>query len=202
MKNKVNLFSLFVFIFGTTMSTYSQGYLVPNGVSAGKSGSAFIGFVTQNPANGDYTGFFLNSLGGNNFTFDSFADEGVRVFMLEPESPVSLPAIQSGSYTELTYNPRVYYIFADGSEFYVGLYTGTGYPQNGIYPDPSFGWALLKNDGGTIKLLDSALAYGADGIYAGTRTLINVPEPSTLLLTAIGGALALARRKRNPKPSR
>ena len=59
---------------------------------------------------------------------------------------------------------------------------------------PMHGWAQLKNNGGTIQLLDSALAYGADGIYAGTRTLITIPEPSTLLLS-VAGALLLGFRR-------
>jgi hypothetical protein len=184
-----------------------QGYIVPNGVTyigtTPFGGSEF--HVIQNPANSDYTGFLLPPQVVNTFSFGVFLDEGVRVFLLSPNDPVSLQSIQANSYTEL--GGASSYTFSPNTPFYVGLYSGYGPWDSqglytGIYRDPVFGWAELVNDGGTIKLLDSALAYGADGIYAGTRTLITIPEPSTLLLTAVGGALALARRIRNQNPSR
>jgi hypothetical protein len=78
------------------------------------------------------------------------------------------------------------YVFANnGSSFYVGLYTGYT-PQGGIYSNPLFGWAELENVNGSIQLLNSALEYQGGGIFAGTQTIIPVPEPGTFSLAALG----------------
>jgi hypothetical protein len=116
-------------------------------------------------------------------------DVGVRVFLVASNAPISLQPIQAQSYTELL-NPNTY-IFNQGSPFYVGLYTGNQpfAPPDGIYSDPLFGWARLVNNNGGILLLDSALAYKAGGIYAGTQNLIPVPEPSTVSLLVTGALL-------------
>jgi hypothetical protein len=81
-------------------------------------------------------------------------------------------------------------VFEDGIPFYVGLYTGH-FPQNGIYQDPVFGWALFVNNQGVIQMLDSALEYGGAGIYAGTQTII--PEPCTIAFFALGSLLLASR---------
>ena len=85
-------------------------------------------------------------------------------------------------------------MFNQGVPFYLGLYTGNQnfYPPSGIYTDPLFGWAKLINNQGVIQLLDSALAYKAEGIFAGTQLL--VPEPSSFALAALGGLLLGCRR--------
>lgn len=163
-----------------TVESRSQGYLVPNGVTNG----SFGGFhVLQNPTNSDYTGFFFIPQGGNTYIFNSFADEGVRVFMVEWNDPISVQAIQSNSYIEFASSSTV--SFQNGVSFYVGLYTGYGF--TGTYTDPVFGWAELAHNNGTFQLLDSALAANAVGIYAGTTTLI--PEPSALSLFGLGALL-------------
>ena len=109
----------------------------------------------------------------------------MRVFLVASIQPISLPPILANSYTELTYPNN--YVFQDSSPFYVGLYTGETFSQNGIYSDPLFGWARLVNNQGGIQLLDSALAYKTGGIYAGTQILI--PEPSGLALAVLGALL-------------
>lgn len=45
-------------------------------------------------------------------------------------------------------------------------------------------------------MLDSALEYGGVGIYAGTQTIILIPEPNTLGLFSLGGLLFGFRRLR------
>lgn len=111
------------------------------------------------------------------------------MFFVEFNDSISLQAIQANSYTELLY-PNTYSI-PNGADFYVGLYTGDSFPVNGVYADPLFGWGELFNNNGTFQLVDSALAYGSQGIYAGTLNL--VPEPSTLSLFGLG-ALPLGWR--------
>ena len=98
-------------------------------------------------------------------------------------------------YVELG-NPVANFMFGEGVPFYVGLYTGLGYPQDGPYTNPLFGWAQLVNNNGTIELLGSALEYGGGGIVAGTQTILPVPEPSVIVLAALGGLLFGFRRCR------
>jgi hypothetical protein len=156
--------------------------------------------VLQNPTNLDYTAFYFIPQSGSAFVFNSFADEGVRVFMVGYDAPISLAAIQANSYPELFTSST--YTIPNGADFYVGLYTGYNpwiivngnLVYTGIYTDPMFGWAELFNNNGTIQLVDSALAYGSQGIYAGTQSLI--PEPSALALFGIGVAALAWRRHR------
>jgi hypothetical protein len=170
---------------------HSQGYIVPNGVTY--DGNSSIGSqisVVSDPANGGSTSFFLDFQGADTFLFDTLADEGVRVFLVSYDDPISLQPILSQNYTELLFLNM--YVFGNGSPFYVGLYTGSAVPVNGIYPNPLFGWAQLVNNGGVIELLDGALEYGGAGIYAGTEIII--PEPRALALAALGALLLGFRR--------
>ena len=114
----------------------------------------------------------------------------MRVFLVPANTAFTLDSIQSGNFTELGYNPS--YIFQSGTPFYVGLYTGIQfelpYSPNPPYTylEPVFGWAKLVNNQGVIQLLDSGLAYQVAGIYAGTQTLIPVPEPTGISMAALG----------------
>jgi hypothetical protein len=162
----------------------AQGFLLTNGVRSVYSGSQFNLFVRQDPNSGNYTGFALDSHGGNTFLFNPLLDEGVRTFFVSSNAPISLQPILANSYAELTF-PNEYFL-SSGTPFYVGLYTGATYPQNGIYSDPLFGWAQLVNYNGVIQFLDGALEYGGGGIYAGTQNIIPLPEPGTLGLGALG----------------
>jgi hypothetical protein len=163
---------------------------VPNGVVyAGLHPLGYQVNVLRDPTNLYYTGFFLSPQGANTFRFEPVVDVGVRVFFASPNDPISLQPILTQNYTELLFPNS--YVFANGVPFYVGLYTGNQpfAPPDGIYTDPLFGWARLVNNNGVIQLLDSALAYKAGGIYAGTQNLIPVPEPSTVGLIALGALL-------------
>jgi|ERR1022692_1486901 hypothetical protein len=202
---KTNLKHLVIayYLFGATFQLHSQGYLVPNGVTyAGFDGSGYGINVIHDPTNQIATGFDLVPNGKtppsspfvNTYQFDPIVDVGVRVFLVSPNDPISLQPILSDSYTELTYPNS--YVFDAGTPFYVGLYTGNvqNAPPNGIYSDPLFGWAELENVGGTIELLNSAEEYQGGGIIAGTDTIIPIPEPSVLGLSALGGLLLAWRR--------
>ncbi len=197
MKKLLKPLAVLFLVLGKTLQLHAQGYIVPNGVVYSGS-SVFGGYeidVSHDPTNAYYTGFFLNPKGmtppasiyTNTFLFTSYVDVGVRVFLVEPNQPISLQPIMANTYTELTYPNN--YVFASGVPFYVGLYTGNQnyYPPNGIYTDPLFGWAELVNNQGVIQLLDSALEYGGGGIFAGTRTII--PEPGTFGLFGLGALL-------------
>ena len=184
-------------LFGALLQLHSQGYIVPNGVTyVGNAGAGYEIDVISHPPYSESTAFILRQQlqqGPNEFSFDAQADESVRVFFVSPNDPISLQPILSQSYTELLFSPT--YVFDNHVPFYVGLYTGFGYPDNGIYNDPVFGWAELVNNDGVIELLDSALEYGGGGIIAGTQTIIPIPEPSVIGLVAVG-SLCLGHRVR------
>lgn len=194
----------------TILATFklpAQGYIVPNGVTY--VGLNFFGAyeidVVQNPTNSDYTGFFLTPQGKtpptsvytNTFSFGTYLDEGVRVFVVSSDDPISLTPILMQQYAELGSTPSS--VFESSVPFYVGLYTGYS-PANGVYSDPLFGWARLVNNQGVIQLLDSALSYQAGGIYVGTQNLIPVPEPSGLALLFLSGSAWGIWRLRRRRP--
>ena len=185
--------------FGAVFQLHSQGYIVPNGVTQQGDGI----YVLQNPTNSDYTGFHLQPQGKtpptypviNSFLFNPLLDDGVRTFLVSSNQPISLPAIQSGSYSELMFPNS--YVFNHNAPFYLGFYTGyfpfdSSGNYTGIYRDPLFGWARMRNNQGVIELLEGALVYNAQGIYAGTQNLI--PEPSGFALTVLGTFLLGYRR--------
>jgi hypothetical protein len=192
MKAKPKLLAVVALTFGAIIRLYSQGYLVPNGVSSDFNGSMFVFHIIQTPNNGDYTDFAFFPNGGDTFEFASALDGGVRVFLVSPYDPISLQPIMAQSYTELL-SPLAY-SFDAGIPFYVGLYTGFGFPVNGVYSNPLFGWAELVNNGGVIQLLGGELEYGGGGIIAGTETIISIPEPTAIGLFALGGLLFAFQR--------
>ncbi len=168
---------------------------MPNGVSSVPEGTEYLFEVVQDPSDGDYTGFSLYRWGGNTtFLFSPLADEGVRTFVVSPNDSISMQPISEHHYSELSAGNT--YSFANQSQFYLGFYTGNSYPQNGIYNDPLFGWGQFENNNGTIRLLGGALEYGGGGIYAGTETIIPVPEPSTISLAVCGFAFLLFCRRK------
>jgi hypothetical protein len=181
----------------------SQGFIVPNGVVDGgyQPGLGYEINVVHDPNNYYYTGFFLNPKSINTFQFSSIVDVGVRVFQVSANDPISLQPILSQAYPELSY-PNTY-VFADGVPFYLGLYTGNVQqaPQDGIYNDPLFGWAELENVGGTIEFLNGTIEYQGGGIYAGTQTIIPVPEPNAVALTFLGALLPSFHRWRQLRKS-
>ena len=99
MKTKQTILRIVVFSFVTIVRIYSQGYLVPNGVTYAGYNPA-VGYeihVLQNPTNTDYTGFFLTPLGktqptvySNTFLFYPLLDEGVRTFFVSSNQPISI----------------------------------------------------------------------------------------------------------------
>ncbi len=198
MKTIQKVLSATALILTAALRLNAQGFIVPNGVTISPINTII---VRQNPASSDYTGFSLDFRMADTFLFNPFLDEGVRTFLVSLNQPVSLQPILADSYTEL--RPSNTYVFANGSPFYVGLYTGymPFDPQGhytGIYTSPLFGWAELVNNQGVIQLLDSALEYGGGGIFAGTQTIIPIPEPSTFGLFGLG-ALLLGWRFRHKR---
>ena len=188
---KIRFAAIVGFILISVQQIYSQGSIVPNGVTLTPVNMIR---VIQDTSDGNYTGFFLSYQSETSFQFSPLVDEQVRTFLVSPNDAVSLQPILANSYPELTAGNT--YSFANGSPFYLGFFTGNTFPVNGVYSDPLFGWARLVNVNGTIQLLDSALEYGGGGIIAGTQTIIPVPEPTTLGLAAVGLMLLGFRQMR------
>jgi hypothetical protein len=186
-------------ILGTAVKQYAQGYIVQNGVVAFPPvGTAYMFDVIQDPTIPDYTGFEFYGLGyqpNNVFTLDVVVDEGVRLFSVSQNSLISAQTISSGIYTEWT--PTSAYTLENHIPFMLGLYTGRGGPV--VYTDPVYGWVTLVNNNGAIQMLDSGIAYGSAGIYAGTLNFVNVPEPGTISLVALGLPLLWIFRKSGHK---
>ena len=64
--------------------------------------------------------------------------------------------------------------------------------------DKLYGWAIFQFDGTSVSVTSSALAVGADGIYAGTGIIIpkQVPEPSASVLFLVGIIGLLLKRNK------
>jgi hypothetical protein len=92
-----------------TAPSYSQGYILPDGVTCSSAGLSAVVHVMQSPTNGDDTGFILRprfmtpgSLYYTIFSFDpAVPDEGVRTFFASQNDPFSLESIQAGAYWQL-----------------------------------------------------------------------------------------------------
>ncbi|MCO5051889.1 MAG: hypothetical protein M9920_06265 [Verrucomicrobiae bacterium] len=183
----------------TAIGLHAQGYIVPNGVYT----NLFPGEIDVWNLGPQITGFMLEPWGRqapaaftNIFRFDEPITIGVRVFLVSPNDPISLRPTVANAHREFQFGET--YVFQSGAPFYVGLYTGAGfappYPPNPpfFYLDPVFGWAKLVNNRGVIQEVDYAVAHQAQGIFAGTTTII--PEPSSATLAMLG-ILALAFRR-------
>jgi hypothetical protein len=176
---------------------YSQGHIVPGGITARVGPPTVLEVDVLQSTNLDGTCFMFMPEAypaprhnTNVFTFNVCLDEGVRAFLVPSNAPFSLQPILQTNYTELKYGGTQ--VFERGVPFYVGFYTGHSpwimtngivVCYTGIYTNPVFGWAKLVNDQGVIQMLDSALEYGGAGIYAGTQTIIQLPEPPLLNIT-------------------
>jgi hypothetical protein len=213
MKTDITCIGVFCSLFCGVVELHSQGYIVPNGVSYGgyEPGFGYKISVVDNPAGvqsifSTSTQFGLNPIGmtqptayTNTFSIMLLTDIQVRLFLVSFNDPISLPAIQSQSYSELT-APTV---FQSGVPFYLALYTGYQFappyppthPYN--YLGPVLGWVELVNNQGAIQMLGSGLEYSGDGIFAGTQNIIQpAPEPGTLGLFALGGLIFSLHRRR------
>jgi hypothetical protein len=97
----------------------------------------------------------------------------------------SFPRVISGYHP--VDNPPVFV----GDDFYLAFTTIQTWGQ---FPTTGYGWVHLVDEGGTLRMLSNAIAYGASGIVVGA------PEPSTIGLALMTLTQWPARRR--PKESR
>lgn len=199
------------------LSTQAHALVEAGHWQASFSNGAFSVAVDQTP-DGNYTGVFMNYttkgvLSGITYN----VDEGADIFVVQPGTVFSnasiasqqLPFIEGPSSYPGTY-PKATVIV--GQDFYLGARTrSTGDPgfydavAAGTLQDffTTFGWAHFQVDTatGTLKLIDSAMAFREGGIVVGT--LQTVPEPSTMAMTGLGLlGLACATRARRRTTTR
>ena len=206
MKTIRNLLVAAVCLFSAVVQLQAQGYIVPNGVTYAGTSIDGVGYginVIYNPTTQYATGFALDPTGKtqpttytNTFSFNPIVDVGVRTFITSAGQAITTNVLLSGSLTELVYPSTV--IINSGSVLYLALYTGNVQfaPPNGVYDNPLLGWVELQNNQGVLQMAGGAIEYGGGGIFAGTQTIIPVPEPSILALSAVGVLLFGIGRRR------
>lgn len=165
-------------------------------------------FTVDQNIEGDYTVAWLSkidSLSKRQSTIEPVSyttDEGMDLYLAEPGRILTAQTIEFGYFSPLLVNGRFYaQAVPMPSTFYLAINTGVGFYENPFAPNRQvFGWAKVQNTTTGLKLLDSAMAYDALGIYVGTTTA--VPEPSTFGLAGLGGLfLAAVGRGRRRLPA-
>lgn len=149
-------------------------------------------FAASVPPHRDYTGFRFTSTGSFSYDYTgSFLDDGVSIFLVEPNEVFSEAAILGGQFVELKFGN----IYTFPLKFHLGIRTpALGVNVNSY--EPAYGWAEIRNSAnGDLVLVDHAIAYGAQGIIVGTLTA--VPEPSGTVLLGIGMLSLLGFRRRD-----
>lgn len=129
-------------------------------------------------------------------------DEESDWYVVEPGEVFGSASIAANAHPIIftTDNPRGP-VPVGGTDFYLGVSTGVGFAPtlDPFAPGPPnrdvFGWIRLRDNGGALEFVSSAVAYGAEGIIVGTTTAI--PEPATgagIVLLAMLGAVSRTRK--------
>jgi hypothetical protein len=146
--------------------------------------------VFQDEAGSDDTSIWVELTGSRLAAVDINLDEGSDWYLATLNEEFSAASIADGRHPVLLQVATPYVmneVEVGSGEFYLGVNTSQGEARD------VYGWARLRNDGGSLVLLDSAMAYGGSGIYIGTTQ--QVPEPSSALLLVVGFAGLLYRRR-------
>jgi hypothetical protein len=80
-----------------------------------------------------------------------------------------------------------------GQSAYIGYWDNRHGPGLTATNDDLFGWARVRNQSGSLTVIDSATAIGG-GIVIGT--LQQVPEPSSIMIVLLTAGVTLFRRRR------
>lgn len=137
---------------------------------------------------GDFTGTFwnYNAQAGTLRYVTTNIDEGSTLFLVKPGDVVSQAMVDAPGVNDLGNGEAAVVV---GREFYLGAATSSlsdpGVTWGNIEQRTSFGWALFQAQAdGSLKILDSAMAFREAGIVVGT--LQAVPEPGTWALMGLG----------------
>lgn len=123
-------------------------------------------------------------------------DEEADYYLVNQGAVLTSATVASGQFTPLFTTDHPYTVQVGlNDSFYLGIVTGLG-GTAGVGPNRNiFGWVKLQNASTGLTVIDSAMAYGFDGIVAGSTT--TVPESSTGMQFTLGLAgLAVAIRFR------
>ena len=188
-------------IFWATLQLHAQGTIIPNGITYYINGWYSSINIMNNDGYAQVNFYLAWDTSSDIFVITTIAGHSdARIFSFQIDQigdPFTLQGIQSDAYTELTLGPPwsgFSMTCEEGAPFYLGFYTGTQDGYDKIFTDPVLGWGLFENVGGIIKMLDSGLESGGDGIIVGTLEL--VPEPTTCAVFLFGLAGFLGFRKR------
>jgi PEP-CTERM motif-containing protein len=175
-----------------------------NIVFAGPFDNGLLGNYTatvyQDVARTNPTSVWLNFDGANLGITATNIDEGSDWYFVHPGDQFGTATIAAGQFQAvLPYNvntvPPFRGSFVGEGDFILGVSTGLGF-TNGTPNRNEFGWITIHNDNGVLEGFDNAISYDSPGIIVGTLT--EVPEPTSLVLIALGG-LGLIRLRR-PRP--
>lgn len=148
---------------------------------------------------GDYTSSFwkYDAQAGTLRFVTLNADEGSVLFLVKPGEVVSQAMVNAPGIHSLGDSSAAVLV---GKDFYLGAATSSlsdpGVTWSNYQQRTSFGWAHFQAQAdGSLKILDSAMAFREAGIVVGT--LQAVPEPGTWMLMGLGlvGLGAVARRR-------
>ena len=132
----------------------------------------------------------------------TLVDEASGWYFADPNDVFTTGSWKAGSFTPFgghpNYLPGPYFDVGYYIPFYLAVASGGGIWNPSIeesyWTAPVFGWALFQNTPTGLQLLDSAVAYGSQGIVVGTMTA--VPEPSITALFLCGGLASFFVRLR------
>lgn len=151
----------------------------------------------------DFTGALFEFVSAHEHRFfGSFLDEGVSLFLVDEFDRFGSDSLAAGEFGDPWSHTPEDLIVDFGSALFIAFVTPSldlSFP--GEYP-PAYGWAHIQSiapsPGETPHLfvLDSAVAYDAEGIIIGTQQAI--PEPSIGMLAILGLGMLASRRNRRP----
>jgi hypothetical protein len=121
------------------------------------------------------------------------ADEGIDLFLVQPNEVFSAAAVEAGSVTVIhnlvppKSSPPV---FVGTSDFYLGVRTGVGFippftPDHVVPNRDVYGWVHLRPVNGVLTMVENVMSYNSRGIVVGTTTVVPEPMSAAMLIVAL-----------------
>lgn len=157
--------------------------------------------VLNTPDGADGTAIFVNRQTTSIAFQDSLLDEASGWYFAGLNDSFTAASIGSGDFVFFGGHPNIqpgpWFDVGYDQPFYLAVASGRtlwSWPNEEPYwIDPVFGWGLFNNTPSGLVLLDSAMAYGSEGIFVGTMTA--VPEPATTALFFTGAFVILGMQR-------